>query len=189
MKNSVIHILFNRSVLKKACCIFLLLLCANYSVKAQSSTIAEYRVKAVFLFNFTRFIEWPSTAFESPTSPFVIGIIGNDPFGESIDETVTGEKIESHPIIVQRFKDVKEINGCHILFINYNDADEVKEVLSQAQSKPVLTVNEMPGFARWGGMVRFFSEDNKIRLQINASAVKSVQLNISSKLLSVAQIY
>lgn len=148
----------------------------------------EYRIKAVFLFNFTQFVDWSPAAFASPASPFVIGILGNDPFGAAIDETVQNEKVNGHPIIVQRFHDTKELRPCHILFINHDDADQMRDDIS-AVGRNTLTVSDAGGFLRAGGMIRFFTQNNKIRLQINPDAAKAADLFISSKLLRVSDIY
>ena len=94
-----------------------------------------------------------------------------------------------HPILIKHFHEAYEAVNCHILYIGYTDADKVKEVLEQLSGKSVLTVNEATNFPRWGGMVRFFMENNKIRIEINADAAKSAQLTISSKLLNVSEIY
>lgn len=156
---------------------------------AQKKTATEAQVKAVFLYNFTNFIDWPASAFESPDAPFVIGIIGRDPFGSVLDETVWGEKVGTHPIMVQRYYDDKDISRCHILFINLTDAGDAKRILSQIANQSILTISNAADFNKWGGMVRFYTENKKIRLQINVEAARASQLNISSKLLGVAQIF
>jgi preprotein translocase subunit Sec61beta len=166
-------------------CLFISLQALN----AQSSTASkEYRVKAVFLFNFTQFVEWPTTAFAGPTSPFVIGILGDDPFGTYIDETIANEKVNGHPLQIQRYRDIKEMKHCHILFINSNDPERVRENLLFV-SHNTLTVSDAGNFIRMGGMIRFFTENNKIRLQINPDAAKAADLFISSKLLRVSEIF
>lgn len=155
---------------------------------AQKKPALEYQVKAAFLFNFTRFINWPPTAFNSPNAPFIIGIIGNDPFGSYIEEIVEGEKVGNHPIAVQRYHDAKDVVNCNILFININEPARVKEILSVIDQQNLLTVSDADNFTKLGGEVRFFKEDNKIRIQINLAAAKASQLEISSKLLRIAKI-
>ncbi|MFT3911726.1 MAG: YfiR family protein [Ferruginibacter sp.] len=164
----------------------IILLLSTQFLKAQ--TAAEYQVKAVFLYNFTRFVDWPAATFESATSPFVIGILGNDPFGNYIDETVSGESTGEHPIVIKRFKTVKDIDNCQILFINSTDAETIKSVLSDTREKKILTVSDANNFASLGGIIGFFIENNKIRMQINTEAAKAASLSISSKLLGVAKI-
>ncbi len=155
---------------------------------AQSSPPKEYQVKAVFLFNFTQFVEWPSTAFNSAADPFVIGILGEDPFGDYIKETIAGEQFMGHPLVVQHYTTAKDIGNCHILFINSNDPKKIKATLSAVVNRSILTVSDTDNFAYLGGMIGFVTRDNKIRLQIKPAAAKDTGLNISSKLLRVADI-
>jgi hypothetical protein len=170
---------------KWICCLVLLRLAVMQSLG--QNTAQEYQVKAVFLYNFTQFIDWPQTAFKNAEDPFVIGIMGNDPFGPYLEETVEGEKIGTHPIIVKHCRDIRSAAGCHMLYINSNDREWVRNILSALEEKNILTVSDAPFFTDMGGIIRFYTEDNKIRLQINISRSKSAQLNISSKLLSVAK--
>ena len=148
----------------------------------------EYNIKAVFLYNFARFVEWPASTLGNAETPFVIGILGDDPFRSVIDQTVAGEKIKGHPIVIQRYKTVHEIKHCHILYISAREATKLNEILFALKNKNVLTVSDMASFTATGGMIRFMTKDNKIRLQINPEAAKAADLNISSKLLNVAEI-
>ena len=159
-----------------------------YSV-AQNAPAKEYQLKAAFIYNFTRFVEWPSDSFGSENSPLIIGVLGEDPFGTYIDELVKGEKIEGHPIIVHRFRNIKDLKNCHILFIHSDQAARIKESIAALSSRGILTVSDAGNFMKWGGVVQFFIEHNKLRLQINAASAKNTRLIISSKLLSLAKIY
>jgi len=147
----------------------------------------EYQVKAVFLFNFTQFVEWPATAFTEPETPFVIGILGKDPFGNFLDQTISGEKVSGRPIVVQRFQTLEEIKTCHILFINVTD-NRFKPTITSLKNKNILTVGDANGFTKQGGMIRFITEENKIRIRINLEASEAADLTISSKLLRLAEI-
>jgi hypothetical protein len=158
------------------------------SLHAQINTSKEYRVKAVFLFNFTQFVEWPAAAFSGPTSPFVIGILGDDPFGNSIDETIQNEKVGGHPLIVQRYKDLRDLKNCHILFLNGSDPEKVRENLLVI-NRYTLTVSDADNFMRAGGIIRLVTENNKIRIQVNPEAARGAELFISSKLLRVSEIF
>jgi hypothetical protein len=164
---------------------FLIVCCLVYAQATAQAPVREYQVKAVFLYNFTQFVEWPPSAFNGTNAPFVIGILGPDPFGGFLDETVAGEKMNGHPMVVQRYTDLKDAMACHILFINLPNQSEV---LTGLNNRSTLTVSDKDNFARIGGMIRFFTEKNKIRLQINPSAAKAANLIISSKLLRVAEI-
>jgi hypothetical protein len=156
---------------------------------AQKAVSNEYQIKAVFLFNFAQFVTWPPEAFASPDQPLRIGILGGDPFGTFLDETVKGEKVGDHPLVIQRYGGVEEVRDCQILFINASGrGGEVKEILSALKGKSILTVGDKEGFIQGGVMVRFFMEGNKIRLRINPEAAKNAGLTISSKILRLAQI-
>jgi hypothetical protein len=148
----------------------------------------EYNIKAQYLYNFSQFVEWPPQAFTSPGSPFVIGIVGEDPFGSAIDNVVAGEKAKGHPIVVQRYAGANDIKNCNILFINHSDTAVVGEILSALRAKNVLTVSDLPDFATMGGIIRFYKEKSKVKVEINLPASRIADLNISSKLLQVAKI-
>ena len=166
--------------------VLLFLLSSNQAVHTQPSQ--EYQVKAVFLYNFTQFIEWPESSLPEETTPLVIGILGKDPFGAYLDETLRNEKIKNHPLIVQRFKTMDEITTCHILYINIDEKNQLKSIFEGLKFKNILTVGDAVNFAKNGGMIRFYTENNKTRIRINLSAVKSTDLIISSKLLRLADI-
>ncbi|RZK73303.1 MAG: YfiR family protein, partial [Pedobacter sp.] len=133
------------------------------------------------------FVNWPHTAFHSSDAPFVIGIIGNDPFGSYIEGIVEGEKVGDRDIIVHRYSDIKDITNCQILFISITESAKIKEILSAIEHQNILTVSDDEHFVKSGGQVRFFKESNKVRIQINITAAKKSQLEISSKLLRIAK--
>ena len=159
-----------------------LLLVGSHRAAAQAK---DYQVKAVFLFHFTQFVDWPATAFSSPGAPFVIGIYGADPFGEFIDKAVSNEKVAGRAIVVKRFRNVGELSGCHLLFINHASP---KDALQAVEGKAVLTVGDDINFTKDGGMIQFVTESSKIKLQIRHSVAKTAGLTISSKLLRLAKI-
>lgn len=154
-------------------------------LRAQQAS--EYEVKAAFLYNFSKFLEWPPGTFDNYTGPFVVGVYGRNPFGNFLAETISGEVAMGRPIRLQYFNNLNEIGTCHILFIERNAGTE--EALKALEGKPILTVSEDPDFCRKGGIVRFFSESDMIRIEINPEAAKSANLTISSKLLRIAKIY
>jgi hypothetical protein len=157
-----------------------LLLAGNTPAAAQAR---EYQVKSQFLLNFTRFIEWPQSAFKSAASPFVIGIVGNDPFGSYLNETVKNETVRGRPIIVQRYSSMRDVRPCHLLFVCNN----IRE-FSGLPARSLLTVGEAPDFNRAGGMIQFYSEKDRVRFQVRPSLIRAAHLNISSKLLRLAKI-
>jgi hypothetical protein len=167
--------------------LFFFFAAVQYS-QAQNKTPLEYQVKAAFLFNFTRFINWPPSAFKSSDAPFIIGITGIDPFGSYLDELVEGETVAGHPIVVQRYRAVKDVADCQILFIAVSDSETIKGILSVASRRNILTVSDADNFTNLGGAIRFFKEENKIKIEINKSAVKLSQLDVSAKLLRLARV-
>jgi hypothetical protein len=170
-------------------CVVALLLTTFTKTNIAQSTTEEYQVKAVFLYNFSRFVDWPENSFNSPNAPFVVGVIGGDPFGYFLEETVKGEVVHNHVMTIHHFQDLSEIDNCHILYINYKDPDQIKKTLDAVNGKNILTVNDNSNFVRMGGMIQFYTEMNKIKLMINSAAIKQSQLEISSKLMRVAKVY
>lgn len=177
-----------RAVRYRAICMIAFSCSLVVHVQAQHIPSRENQVKAVFLYNFTQFVEWPADAFRRADSPFIIGVVGNDPFGDYLEETVKGEKVMNHPLVVQDYNDLREMQNCHLLYIAYSDPQKIRETLDALRGRKTLTVSDSDNFARDGGMIRFFTQDNKIKLQINLSNAKAAELNISSKLLRVADI-
>jgi hypothetical protein len=165
-----------------------LLLAGGPDVPAQTASPPEYQVKAVFLFNFAQFVEWPTNAFPDAQTPLVIGVLGDDPFGTYLDETVRGERVNNRKLVVQRFRRVEEIQICHVLFISQSEAERLEQILNGLKGRNILTVSDTDSFTRRGGMIRFSTEKNKIRLRINLEAAKAARLTISSKLLRPAEI-
>ncbi|MEO8173684.1 MAG: YfiR family protein [Sediminibacterium sp.] len=158
-------------------------------LQAEAQPSLEYQLKAVFLFNFTQFVEWPTGSFETDQSPLVIGILGENPFGTYLDETVKGELIKGHPVVIRYYKNVADVQSCHLLFINITESDKRKEAIEALKGKNILTVSDAPDFAAQGGMIRFFTLQNKIKLQINLEACRESKLVLSSKLLKLAEIF
>ena len=175
---------FHKQIAALVVCLF----CICFSLlRSQTVQLAEYKIKAVFLFNFTQFVEWPEDAFSHYNDPLVIGILGKNPFGNYINEAVAGEKMGNHPLTIVRYNNVDEITNCQMLFINLNDAN-LTDILSSLNNRSILTVSDSPNFIQSGGMIEFVTMNNKIKLQINPGKAKAAGLNISSKLLSVADI-
>jgi hypothetical protein len=164
-----------------------LLLLIGLAGQAAAGT-GEYQVKAVFLFNFTQFVEWPADAFAHADTPLVIGVLGDDPFGAYLDETVRGETAHGRPLTVERYRRIQEIGDCHVLFISRSEADRLEQIFARLNGKRILTVGDVEGFTRRGGVIRFATMAGTIRLRINLEAAKAAQLIISSKLLRPAQI-
>jgi len=165
-----------------------LLLVGAAGLGAQAAKASEAQVKAVFLFNFAQFVDWPPEAVPDSQAPLVIGILGGDPFGDFLDATVRGERRGARPFVVQRYQRVDDITRCDILFINRSAGDAPEEILARLKNRPILTVSDADRFAERGGMIRFVTDRSRIRLQINPAAAEAARLTISSKLLRVAEV-
>lgn len=148
----------------------------------------EYQIKAVFLFNFAQFVDWPPEAFPTPETPVIIGVLGEDPFGSLLEETIMGERIDQHPLLIRRYHRVEDIDLCHILFISGSETNRLESTMVALQDRGILTVCDTEGFAKRGVMIRFINEKNKIRLRINLERVKAAGLVLSSKLLRPSEI-
>jgi len=155
---------------------------------------SEYLIKAGFIYNFAKFVEWPSAAFAQPDSPIVIGVLGTDPFGSVLDRLVQDKKIGQRGFVVRRYKwgkdlkDLKDLRDCKILFVSASEKAHADEIIQLVKWLPILTVGETPGFAEHGGVIRFTVEDNRVRFEVNVDAAHQADLNISSRLLTLAKI-
>jgi hypothetical protein len=155
---------------------------------ARAATPGEYQVKAVFLYNFSRFVEWPETAFADPKAPFVVGVFGFDPFGEDLDEAVRGEAVRGHPLVVRRVRTAAEAANCQILFIHHSERGRLPEVLDAVDKRSTLTVSDSADAANQGVMIRFFTQNGRIRMRIDVDSARAAHLTISSNLLRSAEI-
>jgi hypothetical protein len=145
----------------------------------------EYQVKAAFLLNFTKFIEWPAAAFETPAAPIAICILGDDPFGSALDQFVAGEVVNGRKVTVERIKHAPPPKACQVLFTARSEKDAARSLLGLGMG--TLTVGESEAFVRDGGMIAFVVEDRRVRFEINQTAAQSAGLKLSSRLLNVAK--
>jgi hypothetical protein len=166
----------------------LLLAPALLSPTMAAAAPGEYQVKAVFLFNFSRFVEWPASAFPNASAPFVVGVFGHDPFGADLDEVVKGENVNGRPLVVRRVQSAAEAGECQILFIHQSEDKRLDELLTALDHRSTLTVSDLPGAAQRGVMIRLVTEAGKIRLRINVESARAADLTISSNLLRSAEI-
>jgi hypothetical protein len=148
----------------------------------------EYRIKAAFLLNFAQFVDWPDSAFATPSSPFEVGVLGADPFGPALDETVQGENVHSRKLAIRRSKRIEDLADCQMIFVSKSERARLAAILAKTGSRPVVTVGEIPGFAAEGGTINFYLDQNKVRFEINAASAKLGGLKISSQLLGLGKI-
>jgi len=160
---------------------------AHPAISLGAPTEFEYKVKAAFLYNFAKFVEWPTSAFDSEEAPFVFCIVGEDPFGGNLEATVKGRTASGRRIVVRRGPSVEALGRCHLVFIGATEDDQVARELHEVSGQPVLTVGESTAFAKAGGMIRLFVEEKRIRFDINERAAREAGLRISSQLLKLAR--
>ena len=169
----------------------LIALLAAHFLSGQSlgQSAKETQLKAVLLFRLTQFVQWPESRFETPESPIVIGILGKDPFGDSLRIAVRGETSQNRPITLQPLERTEQAKSCHIVFISQSEAARVRQITTALAGNAVLTVSDMENFVRaGGGMVRFYTEQNKVNLRINNETAKAAGLVLDSRLLRMADI-
>ena len=153
---------------------------------AQETPPSEYQIKAAFIFNFARFVEWPPAALPEAKSPIVIGILGENPFKDTLEKTVRNKTVEDHPLVVKQFGSAAEASKSHILFISTSERGQLADLIKALEGSNVLTVGEMEQFNEKGGMINFVMEGTKMRFRINNQAATRAGLKISSKLLNLA---
>jgi hypothetical protein len=146
----------------------------------------EYQVKAAFLYNFAKFVEWPPEAFGNPSESLPVCVLGEDPFGRALDDVISGKKIEGRALIVRRISDAHQAKGCRILFVSSSERRGVLSILAGINESGVLTVGEADSAASGGMIINFILEGGKIRFAINTAAAEREKLRFSSRLLSLA---
>lgn len=156
--------------------------------RAAAQELNEYQVKAAFLYNFARFVEWPNNAGLDPNAPIIIGILGRDPFGGEIDRAIEGKSVNGHRLEIKRFSTLEGYQTCHILFVSSSERNNLPRILATLAKHSVLTVSETDRFAHIGGIINFITIEHRIRFEINQAAAERVGLKISSKLLSLGKI-
>ncbi len=169
-----------------AACLALALVTATATTRAQEAQRLEYQVKAAFLYNFAKFVDWPPTAFPAPETPITIGILGDDPFGGWLDAMVRDKRIDRRRIVVKRLTRPAEATQCHLLFISNSEKTQLGLILAGLKRASVLTVTEVERGAAVAGIINFTTVGSKIRFEVNEPAATRAHLQISSKLLRLA---
>ena len=173
-----------------------MLLCLSLASSANAQTAdslasSEYLIKAGFIYNFAQLVQWPSATFAQTDSPIVIGILGTDPFGATIDRVIENKKLDGRNVIVKRLKwgkELKDLKDCNILFVSSSEKEHLSDLINTVKWLPILTIGETAGFASRGGIINLTLEGNKVRFEVNVEAAKQANLNISSRLLALARI-
>jgi hypothetical protein len=150
-------------------------------------TPKEYQVKAVYLFNFSKFIKWPSSAFNSSRTPIRICVLGKNPF-DDFDKLVQGKRVQKRRVTVEHLHDYRQANRCHILFVSKSEKGNQAAILAYTQQYPILTVSDIRNFVVRGGMIQFYIRGRKVRFMIDPDTVKERGIRASANLLRVARI-
>lgn len=154
---------------------------------ARASEFDEYAVKAAYLYNFAKFVEWPSGAFASADAPLSICIAGDNPFGGALD-ALSGKMVESRPVTVRHIPAATGLEKCHIVYIGRSEQGRFKAVLTKLARLPILTVGDIADFAQEGGMIGLVEAEQRIRFNINVAVTRQANLKLSSQLLKLATI-
>lgn len=152
---------------------------------AQGRQAQEYEVKAAYLYNFAKFVDWPGWAFPDEDAPVVLGVLGENPFGGALD-ALAGKAVKGRPLAVRRARRLDDLGPVHVLFIADSERARLPVIFEALRGRPVLTVGEMPGFARQGGMINLISAEGSVRFEINRGETLRAGLEVSSKLLRLA---
>ncbi|HVT01898.1 MAG TPA: YfiR family protein [Thermoanaerobaculia bacterium] len=156
---------------------------------ASAEELPEYQVKAEFIERFTRFIDWPAPAAGNRERPrFVIGIYGRSPFRTYLSDMASSHRIKGKPIEIRQLTSLDSLTGCDVVFISSSERKTLPKILPVVAERSVLTVGDTPGFAEEGVLINFFTDGDKVRFEINASAVEKSGLKMTSKLLKLARV-
>ena len=155
---------------------------------ARAQAASEYTVKAAFLYHFGKYVEWPKGAFKDDKAPFVIGVLGEDPFGHTLDDQVEGKTVDGRRVVVKRYTRAQDARGAQILFITASEEPRLPQTLHALAGAPVMTVGDLDRFAENGGVAGFFIDDSKVHFTINVTMAAHADLKISSQLLKLARI-
>jgi hypothetical protein len=155
---------------------------------AWGSAISEAELKAAFLLNFTRFVEWPESSFEGPDGSFVICVLNDSNFATTTADVIGDRTVNKRRISVQERESGSDTGGCHIFFVPEAQSSEQRTLIDQTSGRSVLTISETDGFAKMGGVANFIANDKKLRLEINRSAAEKANLKVSSRLLRIADV-
>jgi YfiR/HmsC-like len=154
--------------------------------RAQEPKASEFQVKAAYLYNFGRFVEWPNENAYDKNDAFEICVLGADPFGPTLDATLARETIDGKSVAAKRISKPQDVDSCRIVFISSSEESHLREVLMALDKASVLTVSDIPRFSERGGMIGFIREGNRVRFDVNLASARDARLTLSSELLKVA---
>ena len=148
----------------------------------------EYEVKAAFLYNFAKFVEWPEEVFAGSDGHLVLGVLGDDPFGQALDRIAQEKTVQGRRIVVRRWRSLKDVMGAHVLFVSPAEERNLAAILRMSKDSHVLTVSDLDGFAERGGAISLFLDQRRVRFAVNLKATEQAGLKMSAQLLKIAKI-
>lgn len=151
-------------------------------------TSGEYKLKAAFVYNFTKYVKWPDRAFAHDNDPIVVAVLGQDPFKGELDDALRDKTIGTHKLVVQRFKTFDDLAPCHLLFVPATEASKLPKIREHYENSTTLLVGESDRFAARGGAIGFYIQDKKVRFEINPAATARAGVEVSSQLLKLARV-
>jgi hypothetical protein len=175
-----------RAALCAIACLFFLI--GSVNAMPGNDGNVEYPVKLAFLYNFTKFVEWPVQSYRHPGAPLMICVVGDDPFSPDLERQLDTKTVEGHEVEIRKLKPTENLNVCHIVFIPATAKEQEARIVKELAGSSTLTVGETNGFDALGGIIDFIVEGNKIHIEVNLLAADRAGLKISSKLLSIAKI-
>jgi hypothetical protein len=158
------------------------------TITAQAQSATEYQVKAAFLFNFAKFVEWPADAFPGADAPLQICVLGQDPFGHEFEEMIADKTVNAHRIEIIHPSGVPQAKACQVIFVASSERQQAREILRGLRGASVLSVGDTSGFAKMGGIINFVLDDGRVRFEVNVKAAERAHLKISARLLTVAKL-
>jgi hypothetical protein len=154
---------------------------------ARAQALDEYQLKAAFIYNFAKFVQWPSDAFQGPADPITTCVLGQDPFGHELEKAIKGKAIDGRPLALRRISNVRQAAGCRILFVGSSEGKRMNAIVTGLKETGVLTVGETEGTTLNGAIINFTVESGKVRFEVDVDAADRGKLRVSSKLLSLAR--
>jgi len=158
------------------------------AVKISPDRLLEYKVKAAYLFNFTKYIEWPEQAFSSPEAPIIIGVLGVGPIVELLESTIGDRRVGNRTVKVKRSRRVEDLRQAHVVFVSASEKERWPDILAALKGTNALTVSEIQQFCGNGGMIAFLIENDVVRFDVNLDNAEQAGLKISARMLSTARV-
>lgn len=164
------------------------LILGGLSIACLHAEVEEYQLKAAVVYNFAKFVEWPPQSFTNANDPIAVCVLGQNPFGGWLSETLAGRTAGGRPFVIRHASEPQQVGHCQILFVSSSERKRFRAVLAEVKADGVLTVGDTPGFAALGGVVNLRLDGDTVRMEVNVKSAEQKKLQISAKLLSLAQI-